>query len=345
MKALTAGIVLLALSVVACGDAPDNVVRRQVFAVGTLVEFTVVSPPENIDTALQAAEAALLEAEQRWRAWDNGELAALNRELAQHGEAHADEAIIAGIRRAQDLAERSGNRFNPVIGRLVESWGFHREERPDTPPPATTVLNEFIEPPLDPANLRIDGDTLHSNDSRLWIDMGAFAKGIAVEAAIDTLREHGIDNAIVNAGGDLKVLGRHGKREWRIGVRHPSGRGVLAALHVTGPVSVFTSGNYERRFEFDGEIFHHILDPATGMPARGLSSVTVVHDDAALADAAATALFVAGPEHWPRVAHELGISRAMVVQSDGIIVVSRSLRNALEPDSDNDVRVIELGRN
>ncbi|MDX1442529.1 MAG: FAD:protein FMN transferase [Gammaproteobacteria bacterium] len=332
----------LLLLLVACSDHQDDVEKRQVFAVGTLVEFTLAYPPENAEEALRAAEDALLQAEHRWRAWDDGELAELNRALSSDGTAPASDELLAGIRRAQGLAGNSGNRFNPVIGKLVETWGFHQEERPDAPPPDSATLISFTEPPLDPATLEISGNTITSADPRNWIDMGAFAKGLAVDAAIEALREHGIDNAIVNAGGDLKVLGTRGDRDWRIGVRHPSGSGVLAALDIAGPLSVFTSGNYERRFAFDGESYHHILDPATGMPARGLSSVTVVHEDAALADAAATALFVAGPEDWPGVARRMGIKRAMVVQADGSIAVSRSLRDAVVAEEGTALRVVEL---
>lgn len=336
-------VLVLGLLFLAACDAPrEDVERRQVFAVGTLVEFTLVEPGEKSGEALRAAEEALLETEHRWRAWGDGELAALNRALDENGRAPASPELIAGIRRATGLATASGNRFNPVIGRLVEMWGFNVEERPDGPPPGDAELRAFTEPPMDPAALSLDGTAVASSDTRLWIDMGAFAKGIAVEAAIEALREHGIENGIVNAGGDLKVIGSRGDRPWRIGVRHPSGQGVLAALEISGPLSVFTSGNYERHFTWNGNGYHHILDPVTGLPARGLDSVTVVDEDAVLADAAATALFVAGPGEWIEVAREMGIRRAMVVQSDGEIVVSRSLRDALVTEGDADVSVIAL---
>lgn len=337
---LATAVFLLLLT--GCAEPADEVVRRQVFAVGTLVEFTLVNPPENADAALRAAEQALLDAEQRWRAWDDGELAGLNRQLAANGKATGSPQLLEGIREAQHLAALSGNRFNPAIGKLVELWGFHQEERPAGGPPSPKARKTLVEPPLDPAAIRVGNDAVSTDDRRIWIDMGAFAKGIAVDAAIDALRAHGIENAIVNAGGDLKTLGRHGERPWRIGVRHPSGQGVLAALDISGASSVFTSGNYERRFTWKGENFHHILDPQTGLPARGFASVTVVHPDAALADAAATALFVAGPEDWQATARAMDIEAAMVVHSDGRIEISESLRDQLHIEADVDVETVNL---
>ena len=340
MRILLAGIVLPLLA--ACSEPPEDVMQRQVFAVGTLVEFTLVNPPDNADAALHDAEQALLDAERRWRAWGDGELAALNRELADKGRAAASPELLAGIREARRLAEASGNRFNPAIGRLVELWGFHEEERPAGGPPLPAEINDLIAPPLDPAAIEISANGIRTDDPRTWLDMGAFAKGIAVEAAIDALRSHGIDNAIVNAGGDLKTLGRHGERPWHIGIRHPSGRGVVAALDISGANSVFTSGNYERRFQWKGETYHHILDPVTGLPARGLASVTVVHPDAALADAAATALFVAGPEDWQATARTMGIDAAMVVHDNGRVEVSESLREQLHVEANTVVETVKL---
>lgn len=324
------------------GETSDNVVQRQVFAVGTLVEFTLVDPQGDAGQAMRNAENAMLEAEQRWRAWDDGDLAALNRQLEENGTASVDPGLAAGIRRAQELAVLSGNTFNPTIGKLVELWQFHREDRPDQPPPRADEISRYTQPVLDPAAIDISANgRIRSRDQRAWLDMGGFAKGLAVEAAIDELRTAGIGNAIVNAGGDLKTLGRHGDRDWRIGIRHPSGRGVLAALRISGATSVFTSGNYERWFEWDGRIYHHILDPETGQPADGFASATVVHPDAALADAAATALFVAGPERWTAVARAMGVDQAMVVTPDGAIHITPALHGRLEIETDAVVKVVE----
>lgn len=324
----------LALFVLLAGCDREPVAERHAFfALGTLVEISVFAPPDNIDTALRATERALLAEERRWRAWGDGELAALNRQLAAGASVAFSDEIAAGVQRAREIATASGERFNPAMGRLVETWGFHDEERNDLPPPSDDTLRKLL-PASTLASLVQSDQGWHSTDPALWLDMGAFAKGLAVDVAIDTLREHGIDNAIVNAGGDLKVIGRHGERPWRIGVRNPRGDGVLAAIEARDGESVFTSGDYERFFEWQGERFHHILDPATGWPARGVTSVTVIHPDAALADAAATALFVAGRNDWTATAKALGIEHAMLVFDNGHVALTPAMESRVVFDTE-----------
>jgi len=145
------------------------------------------------------------------------------------------------------------------------------------------------------------------------LDVGAFAKGYAIDQAIALLQRHGINNAIVNAGGDLRAIGQRGQRPWRIGIRHPQQPGIIAALEIQGNESVFTSGNYERFYQHEGQRFHHIIDPRSGYPGNDTLSVTVIHSNAATADAAATALLIAGPQHWRTIARQMGIDQAMLV--------------------------------
>lgn len=320
-------------ALLACTTEP-KIERHSFFALGTLVEISVYAPPANLDAVLHAVERDLLDAEHRWRAWDDGELAALNRRLANGEPVEFDTSTTSALLRARDISERSGGRFNPAIGRQVEAWGFHQEERGDVPAPDIAVLDTLLPPPALSDLQRDESGRWQSANPQLWIDFGAFAKGLAVDLAINTLKRHGIENAIVNAGGDLKVIGRPGSRPWRIGVRHPRDAGVLAAIEAADGESIFTSGDYERFFEYKGRRYHHILDPATAQPARGVMSVTVVHPDAALADAAATALFVAGEPHWHDVARNLNIDAVMLVLEDGRVLITRSLQRRLQFETD-----------
>ncbi len=113
-------------------------------------------------------------------------------------------------------------------------------------------------------------------------------------------------NAIVNAGGDLRAIGSHGDRPWRVAVRKPGG-GNVGSVQVQGDESIFTSGNYERFRQDQLNRYPHILDPHTGWPAKDIASVTLITDEGILADAAATALVVAGLDGWPAVARALNL--------------------------------------
>lgn len=178
-------------------------------------------------------------------------------------------------------------------------------------------------------DILLEGDILTSTNPAVQLDFGAFAKGYAIDLAIRRLRGFGIENAIVNAGGDLRAIGSKAGQPWRVGVRHPQGGGVLASIEVRGDESVFTSGNYERYREHEGVRYQHILDPRTGMPVEGVTSVTVIHDNGAEADAAATALVVAGPDDWHRVARRLGIKYVMLVDDGGTVYVNPAMRDRL----------------
>ena len=127
-------------------------------------------------------------------------------------------------------------------------------------------------------------------------------------------------------GGDLRAIGRRGPRAWRIGIRAPRDTRILAAIETGGDDAVFTSGDYERYFDYQGRRYHHILDPRDGYPTQGLASVTVLHANAGLADAAATALLVAGPEAWPAMARALGVEAVMVVNADGTPEVTAAMQ-------------------
>ena len=122
------------------------------------------------------------------------------------------------------------------------------------------------------------------------LNFGAFAKGYAIDQSMKHLHAEGIQNVVINAGGDLSVSGSHGERPWRIGIRHPRKEQSLAWIDARDNESIFTSGDYERFYFYNNKRYHHILDPSTGYPAWGTASVTVIHDNAGEADAAATAI-------------------------------------------------------
>ena len=126
------------------------------------------------------------------------------------------------------------------------------------------------------------------------VDLGGIAKGYVLDVGIDVLRKEGIKEALLNAGGDILTLG--GKRDgpWEIGIQDPRKKGGLLGKLDVRDKAVMTSGDYERFYMHEGVRYHHILDPHTGYPARGLRSVTVVGEDGAVTDALATAVFVLG---------------------------------------------------
>lgn len=321
---------VVALSGLLAGcEAPAQLREARIQVFGTWVDLALWDVDDaTAARAIRVIQGDLGDLHTRWHAWRPGELARINTAIAAGKEVEIDPSMQPVLQRARDLSLRSGDLFNPAIGRLVDLWGFHADApaRREPPPPAAVDALVAARPSM--ADLRFEGTRLRSVNPSVQLDLGAFAKGYGVDIAIGRLHDLGIRDAMVNAGGDLRVLGRHGGRPWRVGIRDPQG-GLLAAVEVADGESVFTSGTYERQFEYAGIRYHHIIDPRTGWPARGLSSVTVIGRDGAQADAAATALLVAGPD-WPHTASALGVMEVLAVDEQGHLQATPAMARRLE---------------
>ncbi len=265
----------------------------------------------------------------RWNAWKPGELTALNVAFAAGRSASASPLLAATLQAAAVLEERSFGLFNPALGGLVGVWGFHADELRDGPAPARAVVESRIATRPSLAQLEWRGRELRSRNPALQLDLGAYAKGVAIDRAFARLRGAGVHDAMLNLGGNLAAMGRVDGRPWRVGIRDPQGPGLVAVIETTGE-AVVTSGSYERWRLAGGERCTHILDPGTGAPARDLVSVTVVHPSAALADAAATALLVAGPARWRRVAERLGVDQVLLIDRHGRLEATPRLAPRLQ---------------
>jgi thiamine biosynthesis lipoprotein len=322
-------LVLLAVATLAaaCGrSAGEQETRHRFTAMGTLVDVTVWGPPPaEAEVAAREVEALFHELHRAWDPWGDGALGQLNRALAAGESATPDADLAALLAEAARLTTASDGLFDPAIGALVRLWGFSSDElRPTAPPPGDEIAARLAGTAPLPTLLGADGRV--SGPRGAQVDLGGFLKGVAVDRGIALLRARGIEHAIVNAGGDLRAIGRRGERAWRIGIRAARDTSVLAALEVRDDDAVFTSGDYERYFDYQGRRYHHILDPRSGYPTQGVASVTVVHANAGLADAAATALQVAGTEHWPAMARALGVETVMVVLEDGGIELTAAMQ-------------------
>ncbi len=307
-------------------ERQDEVHREQIVALGTIVEINLWGvDKERAHRATAAVADEFSRLHQRWHAWEPSTLTVINDRLRKGQSITIDEESKALLSQAKALSLASESLFNPAIGELIALWGFHSDDAPSGPPPDPTTLEAFVSKSITMKGLIFENDTVRSIDPSLQLDLGGFAKGHAVDVAIAQLREMGIKNAIVNAGGDLRAIGRKGNRPWRIGVRDPRSNGIIVSVETHDDESVFTSGDYERYHEYQGKRYHHIIDPRNGYPARGSTSVTVIHRDAATADAAATALFIAGPEHWQSIAEKMGVEYVMLIDQNDTAFLSAAM--------------------
>lgn len=326
---------LLPLFFLAACSAEQDIPKSetaQIFVFGTLVDITLW----DVDPALSEQAVARITRDfqamhYEWHPWNPGPLVDINNALAA-GEAVKIPASIAElIVGSRELYRLSEGLFNPAIGGLLKLWGFQSSQRPYGPPPDKAAIAAWVDSAPGMTDLNLTDLILSSSNSAVQLDFGAYAKGYAVDIAIARLEELGIANAIVNAGGDLKAIGSKAGVPWRIGIQHPQGERekLFAWLEVGHGEAVFTSGNYERYRENEGVRYSHILDPRDGMPVDGVTSVTVIHDNAAWADAAATALVVAGPAEWERIATRLGMRHVMLVDDKGSVYMTPSMQSRI----------------
>jgi len=313
-----------------CGGPSPGVHEHQLFAFGTLIELTFYgTSDQQAREAAQQVDAMYQRQHRDWHAWRRGQLQELNEAIAEDRPIRTDPSILKLIQLGQHLERISHGLFNPAIGNLLNIWGFQKDETAQGPPPSARSIQRWLSSSPSTLDLQLEGQVVHSANPAVRLDFGGFAKGYSVGAAVQLIKQQGINSFIVNAGGDLCVRGKHGQRPWRIGIRDPRDGGVLASIELTGAACAFTSGDDQRYFKFGDKRYHHILDPGTGYPAQRTRSVTVVDADPVLADAAATALFVAGPARWEKIARSMGVDKVLLLDDADVAYVTPDLARQL----------------
>jgi thiamine biosynthesis lipoprotein len=334
-------LILIALFSLSACEKNEPVYNSRFLAFGTLTDISIVGVPRTkAVAAVEALEQDFEIMNHAWHAWSPGPLTRTNKLLSEGKRFALPPSVLVLIQKSADLARKSDHLFNPAIGRLIRLWGFQRDNMDSWQPPDEEAVRELLQAGPSMENIFIDGIHARCNNPWVQLDFGAIGKGYGIDLAIEHLREMGIDNAIVNSGGDLRAIGSRGGHPWRIAIRGASGAGILGFLYVSGDESVFTSGDYERNYLWKGKVYHHIIDPRSGHPARGTRSVTVIHDDATTADAAATALFVAGPEDWQRIARQMGIRYVLLVDENNIVHMNPAMSERVHlMDKNQEVQV------
>jgi thiamine biosynthesis lipoprotein len=245
----------------------------------------------------------------------HSEISAMNRS------AGAESVPISGetaevLSEALLVAGQSRGAMDVTIHPLVQLWArAGREGRLPARPELDRALRVLGTARL---TLRAGGHRATLEERGAGVDLGGIAKGYAVDLAIEALRAHGVRRGIVNAGGDLRVLGRTRTGEpWRIGVRHPLRPSALVAAIAVEDESVATSGNYFRFATIGGREYGHVLDPRTGLPTDALLAATVVAPRAMRADALATAALVSGIPGALELLDRAGVSGLVVARIKG----------------------------
>ncbi|PCJ29938.1 MAG: thiamine biosynthesis protein ApbE [Gammaproteobacteria bacterium] len=338
---LLGGLLLLLLT--ACSDKPQTH-QAKFFAFGTQIDVSLYDVDKAAaNQTIEVLEQAFSNVDNTWHAWQPSTLMDINAAIAEGKTIKVEQDVADLINLAKTLANDSQNLFNPAAGNLFELWGFHQDDWFEShAPPTDEEMAAWIDSNPTMNDIHISNNELSSDNTAVKLGFGGFAKGFAVDTAIEALKQQGITNAIINIGGDLRAIGSHGERPWIIGIRHPRHDGMMASIALHGDESVFTSGDYERFFQYEGKRYSHIIDPRTAQPARGAMSVTVLHSNASIADAAATALFVAG-DNWPEIAKSMGLTHVMLVKANGNVEITPAMAKRIRlMDSTEPATIREL---
>ena len=219
--------------------------------------------------------------------------------------------LFQTLKKSIEIAELTSGAFDPTWASLWELWNFDGSNVVPTKAKVDALL-----PQVDWKKVELDEltNTVFLPEPSSMLGLGGIAKGVALNKARDALVAQELTDFMIVAGGQVLVHGSKNGKPWRVGLRDPEKEqtAYFTALELTD-TSVSTSGNYEKFFMKDGIRYHHIIDPKTGYPARGVKSVTVISQDATLADALSTALFVMGVKEGLSLVESLSNAEALFI--------------------------------
>ena len=301
--------------------------HTQSYVFGTLVDITIYGETEEKSQIISnEIMRNFQDLHNRLHAWRPSKLKTLNTAFAQgKTPVPVDADIVAMIENATALSIKSNGAFNPSIGGLIKAWGFHHDEFKAVPIDEEKIRH-LVQANPQMSDIVIKNGQVFSNNQTVQLDFGGYAKGYALDNALTYLQKQGVKNALVNIGGNIIALGKHGQNPWRVGIQHPRKPNAIATLNLESGWAIGTSGDYQRYFELAGKRYCHIINPATGYPVEGVQAVTVLvppqANAGALSDVTSKPIFIAKPESRANVAEAMNVKNFMVIESQDKIYVS-----------------------
>lgn len=267
----------LTLLFVITGCNNQEYYSKNLFYMDTVINIKIYSNNKRkVEQAFQEIENLYQKYEQITNFYDeNSELSKLNQDI----NTNISDELWQLIKIGADWYDKSNGLLNINIGNLTKLWHDFRENPQELPDVSDIKIN----------NLNIDNNKI--TNEKVSIDLGSIAKGYVTELAGNYLENNGLEYYIINAGGNVKV-GKSHKGYYNIGIASPINQNETFEIIKGENISAVTSGGYERFIEYDGNLYHHIIDPNTKYPANFVKSVTVIGKDSKTCDALSTILFL-----------------------------------------------------
>lgn len=319
---------LLLLSGLACAQGPADSLHaedRAARLMGSAFIFKAIHPDkENCIRAINLAIREVRRIEALISSWQESSQTTLVNNHAGIRPVKVDWELFRLIQRSLKVSTLSEGSFDITFASADRIWRFDGSMKAMPAPEevaASVAKIDFRKIILNP-----EDTTVYLPEKGMKIGFGGIGKGYAANRAKAVMEKMGIQNGLVNAGGDLICWGKNlGGKDWHIGITDPLDKSKMIAWLVINDLAVVTSGDYERYTLIDGRRFAHIIDPKSGYPVQGVASVSIFCPDTELADALATAVFVMGPEKGIQLLERLRGIEGMLVDHEGRIFSSKGL--------------------
>lgn len=300
------------------------------FLLGTVIEISIYDKKDEaiIDKAFERISE--IERKMTINNAETSEIIALN-DASGKNEVKLSPDTFYVVEKGKQYSELSNGKFDITIGSIVKLWNIGTKY---AAVPEKSKLEEAVKL-VDYKKLRLNKENLTANleSKGMKVDLGAIAKGYAADEAARILKENGVNHAIINLGGNVMTIGGNPNgNPWKIGIQDPfNPRGDFLGVVPVKDKTIVTSGTYERYFEENGKIYHHILDPVTGYPVENnLYSVSIITDKSIDGDGLSTTSLLLGLEEGMKLIESLENVEAIFITSDKRIFVSSGLKNDFE---------------
>lgn len=250
----------------------------------------------------------------------SSELSSINQK-ASHEAVPVSAELFNLIQQSIHYSELSSGAFDITFASIGLQYDYRMKVKPDL-----HTINQQLET-INYKNLILKERTVQFAKPGMSIDLGGIAKGYAVDQAIYILQQCGIQQALVSAGGDSRILGDKRGRPWMIGIQHPRKKQAMALSIPLTDTAISTSGDYERFFLSNNERIHHIINPQTGTSAKKSWSATVIGPDATSTDVLSTTVFILGTEKGLKLINAMDDIDAIIIDSNGVVHYSSGLEN------------------
>ena len=330
---------VIVLFLIASCERNGGVFEDELKVLGTFGQISIVGMlPEEANDAALIVEKDLQVLDYIGYTFEaEGELHQLNEAIAQGRSMTVSDGLLELIMDARKLSSASGGRFNPAAGELTAFWEFHcdKDECSESPYPdeVQRLVNEQVakiisrHPSMN--DLIINGNKVSSRNRLVKLEFGDMIRGLALDKGIEHLERIGVSNAMIDIGGNVRTMGTRGDHDWWIGIPDATGKNLIASIENIDDQSVVTVRAFDKSFGKHELIYRHIVDPLTGMPVKDVQSVTVMHDNAMIANAAAVTILIAGTKDWKMIADKMDVHKILLITKDGTIYTSAAMEHVV----------------